>query len=654
MLFKPFSIKAKLAFLSGFFVLSFAVLLLYFTISNYNHHINFALQEKQGVEYLRPLTGILRILPEFRCALFHKRQEPFSRVKNELDALFLELETLNQHSKTPLPLSQQGGLSHGKNTSLFKDVTDRWETVLDDQDAYPPERCQELIGLMNKLITDIGNTSNLILDPDLDSYYLMEIILLILPQADQRLGNLSASLMEITRHSTLTDEDVSTLQIYAAMMLEIDLTHLKQAVNTVLIEDVNFYGRQPSLHANLPDALNEYILALGNLVGMLQQAAEQGAALHDATPLSGQIKKAKNAGAAFWRVASTELESLLNARIASYNQLKLEAILFSTLVIFVAIAVAFWCARSILLPLRSLTQYADQVAQGDLNARISHSFSHELDDLKKSIQTMVIQLAREMEKAQQAQERAEDASASKGNFLASMSHEIRTPLNGVLGMLQLLKITELSEEQGGYVAAALESTRGLTVILNDVLDLSKIEAGRIDLNPDEFSPAALLDSILGIFSPQYAEDNLVLERSIEPGTPKTLVGDSAKIKQVLINLVGNACKFTPPGGEIHIRAGLKKQNGDPNPMLLAFAVSDTGPGIPDEQLGKIFDTYAQAKESQARRHKGVGLGLAISRRLVELMGGKISVESQVGEGSTFYFHVSVELPSPPADAQTPS
>ena len=239
-----------------------------------------------------------------------------------------------------------------------------------------------------------------------------------------------------------------------------------------------------------------------------------------------------------------------------------------------------------------------------------------------------------LDKADALALRADAANRAKSEFLANMSHEIRTPMNGVIGMAELLKTTRLTPEQTYYTDAIRSSGETLITLINDILDFSKIEAGQIALEVRDFHLTAMLDGIEEIMSCSARAKGIALSHTLEPGIPNLLRGDPGRLRQILLNLIGNAIKFTPHGS---VKLDIRRVFEDTSAVTLQFKITDTGIGIPKDKLKHIFTKFYQVDTSTTRQFAGTGLGLAICEQLVGFLGGEIGVESTAGKGSVFHF-----------------
>ena len=306
---------------------------------------------------------------------------------------------------------------------------------------------------------------------------------------------------------------------------------------------------------------------------------------------------------------------------------------------------SYFISGAITRPILQLLRGVNRVADGDLTLSLSTNRRDELGQLAAAFNDMVRQIAVRRELERQVEE-TNATSRAKSQFLANMSHEIRTPLNGVIGMADLMLSTELSERQRRYAGLVKSSAEVLTTLVNDTLDFAKMEAGKMELEAIDFDLHTVIEEVVEMFAPKAHKKGLVIVCDIAGGTRRATRGDPNRLRQVIINLLNNAIKFTDRG-EIIVRS----EPDAVDPSLVRISVSDTGIGIPPDRLDRLFKAFSQVDASTTRRFGGTGLGLVICKQLAELMGGSIGLHSEAGRGSTFWFTAKIaaagELVLPP-------
>ncbi|CAI1757675.1 Signal transduction histidine-protein kinase BarA [Serratia ficaria] len=355
---------------------------------------------------------------------------------------------------------------------------------------------------------------------------------------------------------------------------------------------------------------------------------------------------------------------LQSVRLQQYKEVFVSTLLL-LLCMCIAILFAYRLMRDVTGPIRNMVNTVDRIRRGQLDSRVEGFMLGELHMLKNGINSMAMSLTAYHEEMQQnidqatsdlretleqmeiqnveldlAKKRAQEAARIKSEFLANMSHELRTPLNGVIGFTRQMLKTDLSVTQADYLQTIERSANNLLTIINDVLDFSKLEAGKLVLEHIPFSLRETLDEVIVLLAPSAHDKGLELTLDVHNDVPEQVIGDSLRLQQIITNLLGNAVKFTETGN-IDIRVELRKQLE--RRVELEVQIHDTGIGISERQQSQLFQAFRQADASISRRHGGTGLGLVITQKLVKEMGGDICFHSQLNRGSTFWFHIQLDL-----------
>ena len=455
------------------------------------------------------------------------------------------------------------------------------------------------------------------------------------------------AVLQKVANSTLNELDVRSAKIYDRFQKEI----IHSGPDMPIIDE----------RAELPNEIQ--IIHLGKSIRLITPIFAQNIANYGT--LSDPFKNFSKDDLFSEKIGWAELElSLTNTELKKYQALLTSCLLlFSGILVCTIITIRF--SREITTPLIKLTQAVESIKQGNLDVRINSESGGELRILESGINAMTSSLKTAYDEMQQSIDQATEdyrqtleqieiqnvelnltrrealkASQIKSEFLANMSHEIRTPLNGIIGFTNLILKTQLTARQMDYISTIKKSSEGLLAIINDVLDFSKIEAGKLVLDKTPMNLRDLVEEVLTMMAPAGQDKGLELVSLVYSDVPPDLIGDPLRLKQIITNLVNNAIKFTNKGSVI-VRTMLEEQKQ--NTVTLKISVTDTGIGMTEDQQQELFRAFTQADTSTTRQYGGTGLGLVISKKLVEHMSGDIGVESSLNQGSTFWFTVKIQI-----------
>jgi PAS domain S-box-containing protein len=763
--FHNLKVAQKLMLISIFFVMPDGVML-YLFITGINANIDFARMEEKGNAYQRPLEELLELIPQHRLLAQRvlggdrqSMQEEISRKQAQIDTAFDALEAVDARIGADLQFTDEGLAKRKRGHYRAPTVRQEWQDLkshlLELNLAACADQHLHLVADLRIMITHAGDLSNLILDPDLDSYYLMDATLLALPQTQDRLGAVMAHGEAVLKPTVLSNQERQLFATYAILLKESDLDRIRGSVQTALNEDPNFYGISPTLQARAPSALKNYSDAAEAFINLTSRIVDSEKVNVTPEEYLAAGSRARDASFRLWKIADEEVDTLLQIRIKSYQGRRAKSLLVAACALLAAIGFVTFITRSISGPLRQqavdlLTanktlqaEIADRIrAEEELRrseaslalaqrvARLG-SWEQELigedkvrprslrwseetfrifgcepdasvdvwelfqrgvhpDDLPEVIAAfaraqqsgepyrvdhrIVLPDGRERivheeadfirdertgepvkvigtvqditertrsEEHRRAKEEAERANLAKSEFLSRMSHELRTPLNAILGFGQLLQMHTLNDEQQVSAEHIVRAGRHLLGLIDEVLDIARIESGHIELSLEPVHVGEVLRETLALIRPLAEERGIRVRISgnQSPGDAHVFA-DRQRFRQVLLNLFSNAVKYNADGGQVVLGCLPPSCAGG----RIRLRVADTGPGISADKQARLFTPFDRLG-AEYGKVAGTGLGLALCKRLVETMGGEIGVEeksdSVLGCGAVFW----VELPS---------
>jgi signal transduction histidine kinase/HPt (histidine-containing phosphotransfer) domain-containing protein/ActR/RegA family two-component response regulator len=621
----------KFALISSLFAIPIAFMMILWLIELHSR-MAFTARERAGVELVVALNHVLEPLEASRglrslaTAGDASATERLAKERIRLAAAATVMDATNEH------VGRQLG------------VRELWQSMR-ARVVHPAVDPASLAAQMRQLNEQISDASNLSLDVDLDSYYLAEAVTRRLPALADALAAIGADEIEQRLSGVWPPLRQSTV------LTEVGLARAER--DALDRGHMVAFRENPDLRSRLEGSLAtiwgavDGVNALTSADGTKRARPEVGAA--------EVYERQAGVVAAVFRhsdAAASNLDILLRARM---DRLALKRLGLLTVVLVTMLGVAYlWVGfyASVKRAVTSLDGVTRRMLTGEFTGPVVVEGRDELRQVVDSFNTVAGRLRTEWQRAQdesararaaeaslaKARDAAEAATRAKSEFLAVMSHEIRTPMNGVLGMAHLLLETPLDAQQRQYAATVRDSGQALLDILNDILDFSKMEAGKLDLDEEDFDLSGVVSSVVTLLAVRAREKGFALDVVIAPEVPRALRGDPGRLRQVLLNLVGNAIKFTDHGS---VRVDVTRVGERGGRTALRFEVTDSGPGIPLEAQPRLFQEFTQVDQLATRRAGGTGLGLAISRKIVTAMQGEIGVRSSPGHGSTFWFTVAL-------------
>ncbi len=605
-------------------------------LSKINEDIDFAAKERIGLIYNEPLLALLQHVQRHAAftvdvlAADPRFTAELDAEARAIDAVIAQLDVIDAKYGRTLEASE-----------AWKGVKEIWGAV-----PRVPTRVRasdyidahlELTHAILRLITISGNNSNLILDPDIDSYYLMDTAITKLPLALDYMSQIRSYALGVIAAGGANPEAQARLTI------------LSGQVRATIESNLQGYGYAFEVNPGLQDVLQEYIDSYVNRSEQFLNAVSSGVLLgqtDEPVTLDGFYRAATSAideGFGLYDRVSLALDDLLQIRIQGFETRRMVVLVVTFLALAATVYLFIGFYVSVIETIHKLDEASQRMVRGDMHWSFSPNSRDELAQVAMAFNNVASELM-------VARDQALESNRAKSAFLANMSHELRTPLNAIIGYSELIEEEMRDEGNNTYIGDLTKIQQAAThllTLINDILDLSKIEAGKMELFVETFSIPHMVQDIRTTIMPLIEKNGNRLEITLQEGIPE-MHSDLTKTRQVLLNLLSNASKFTVKG-LIQLTVTTSREQDQ---EWVNFTITDSGIGMTPEQLIKLFKDFTQADSTTTRKYGGTGLGLSISRRFAQMMGGDITVTSQINVGSSFTLKLPLKLPGEAVEVMT--
>lgn len=615
-------------------------------LAQINWDIDFATKEQHGVTYVVPLYDFLAGVQEHAAlatAVFNRPKaldERLNTVAAQIEAAIDRINAADAELGETLGVSQQ-----------WAALREQWIALQSHPNPLSLDMSaehQDIIAQTTELITIVGNNSNLILDPNLDSYYLMDNLISNIPITTDYLSQIRTLGLLVATRSRETAEDKTRFIILNGLTRS-----ALQAVQHSFNYAVSVDPRLRTLHeanAVMQVTTERYLHFVDLELGQRElrisvDVLDYAVVSLNATNFSETANVSLTALSELYHDTADSLNGLLAERIANLTRVRTNVVVVTALALAAALYLFAGFYRSVQRAIHALDGASKRMISGQMDGELVLKNRDELAQVAHAFNDIAKELVA-------ARDQALDANKAKSTFLANMSHELRTPLNAIIGYSELIEEECLETGQDEFVPDLQKiqtAANHLLALINDILDLSKIEAGKMDLYLELIDVPRMINDVVTTITPMIEKNHNVLRVECPPGIG-SINGDLTKLRQVMFNLLSNASKFTKDG-EIRLTCErITRTDGD----WITFRVTDSGIGMTDEQLGRLFQEFSQADSSTTRKYGGTGLGLAISKRFCQMMGGDITVTSEINIGSNFTVTLPANVPQPETDIHVPS